>query len=186
MIRNVMIDCGPLQGNRCAEWVETTGLSPSHRIGEVLGELLEQRGFSVTLASHLPELTADGIERGAGRPAACAYAAKCRGIDLLLRLWVCASELPRDGTVKGVVYRRGSVSHGLSDAILSSVSGGSDLRSEGTRCSSHYLLLRRAPCHGVILLLGLPFHRRERLTDAEAKTYAALIANGIFARCGQG
>ena len=129
-------------------------------------------------------MAADWLDRGedcngSGRPGRCAAVAKRWGADCVLRICVRASALPGEGTVGGVVGRRGSPSYGMSESILESVERGSDLKREPTVCCGPYVLLRKSPCGGMILILGLPFRQKEALTEADARSYGRQIARGL-------
>lgn len=176
MIKKLMIDSGLGGFNSCAYLDGGEQRPHAHQIGTALARELTHRGFEVLLASEREELL--GQNGGDGRPARCAALAKRWGADCLLRICVGAARLPNEGSARGIVGGRGR-SLALSESVLSALERQGDLRAEGTRCTSRYLLLRRASCPAMILFLGLPFALQERQEAWGAEKYARLIANGV-------
>jgi len=175
MIRRLMLDCGLGGMNSCAYLDGGAPRPHAHQMGAALARELTHRGYEVLLSSEREELLGGG---GDGRPARCAALAKRWGADCLLRICVGAARLPTDGTARGIVGGRGA-SYALSECVLSSLEARGGLRSEGTQCTSRYLLLRRCACPAMILFVGLPFAMQERQEAWGAEKYARLIADGV-------
>lgn len=177
MIRKIVLDGGMNQRNSCSGRRVDAPPPPAHRIAKATAMELEQLSYETLLAT-------DWLDRGedcngAGRPGRCAAVAKRWGADCVLRICVRASALPGEGTVSGMVGRRGSPSYGMSEAILESVAEGTELKREPTLFCGRYILLRKSPCNGMILVLGLPFRQKESLSEAEVRMYAGQIARGL-------
>ena len=176
MIERILIDSG-MNGRRdCTGRRRDAPPSHSYLIGKALQGELESLGYTVLFSGDVPELS---DHAGAGRPALCATVAKKWHADAVFRICVRASELPCVGTANAMVFRRDTAAWGLAESALDAIEAGSHLDSQGVRATPTVLLLRRAVCPCVILVMGLPFRQKEILFEQEVKNYAQCLAAGI-------
>lgn len=179
MVRKILIDAGLNGRTACSGRTESGESSPAWKIGEALSDALEQMGYEVLFSGNVPELCER--EDGVGRPAACASVAGRWHADCVLRLCIRSAPDPGEGSAEALVFRRRSDAWSLAESVLQQVELGSELKNGGVRPASGVLLLRRTACPGVILVLKLPFCRKESLNRRDAAQYADCIAKGVDA-----
>ncbi len=175
----IMIDAGVGGRRACSGKRIAAENTPAARIGKAAVRELERMGYKTLFSGDVKELNDTEADRG--RPAKCAAAARCFGADCLLRLCVRAAETPTEGSAVATVHRGDRRARGLAEILLRRMDLGSELNAEAVRSASCILLLRRAVCPSVLLLLRLPFPQNESLSDADASWYGACIAGGIGA-----
>ena len=173
----IMIDAGVGGRRACSGKRVAAADAPASRIGRAISQELTRMGYQVLFSGDVKELS--GMEADRGRPARCAAVARCFGADCLMRLCVRAAEIPSEGSAAATVHRGDVRARDLAETVLRRIDLGSELNAEAVRTASGILLLRRAVCPSVLLLLRLPFPQNETLTDADATWYGTCIAGGI-------